>query len=134
MGQIELIIALVGFIVTNAVFVVTIIGAVLYLRADSRANRQEWKAELSEFRASVTSAINKLSDDVAQLGRRLTVLEAKVDALDAKLVTKAEELSVQAERNHRELLIRLAFHHHGDGRYPVAPATDPEPVDPAGGE
>jgi pyrimidine operon attenuation protein/uracil phosphoribosyltransferase len=116
MGQIELIIALVGFIVTNAVFVVTIIGAVLYLRADSRANRQEWKAELSEFRASVTSAINKLSDDVAQLGRRLTVLEAKVDALDAKLVTKAEELSVQAERNHRELLIRLAFHHHGDGR------------------
>ena len=130
MGQIELIIALVGFIVTNAVFVVTIIGAVLYLRADSRANRQEWKAEL----AVVVASLNKLSDAVAQLDRRFTALEAKVDALEVKMDTKVAELSVQVERNHRELLIRLAFHHHGDGRYPVAPATDPEPVDPAGGE
>ena len=37
--------ALVGFVVTIVVFVVTILGAVLYLRADARANRQEWKAE-----------------------------------------------------------------------------------------
>ncbi|MCY4416477.1 MAG: hypothetical protein OXE87_09240 [Chloroflexi bacterium] len=137
MGQLELIIALVGFVGTNAVVVAGITGAVLYLRADARANRQEWKAESEANRqewkaelAVVVASINSLKDDVAQLDRRLTTLEAKVDAVDAKLDSKAEELSAQSQRNHRELLIRLAFHHHGDGRYPVAPATDPDPVDP----
>ena len=127
MDQLELLIALVGFVGTNAVFVGSIIGAVLYLRADARANRQEWKAEL----AVVAASIDGLRGDVAQIDRRLTTLEAKVEALENKLDTKAEELSAQSQRNHRELLIRLAFHHHGDGRHPVAPPTDPEPVDPS---
>lgn len=121
MGQLEIIVALVGF-------VVTIVGAVLYLRADARANRQEWKADL----ATVMGAINGVKDDVAQLDRGLTALEVKVDAMAEKLDTKAEESTVQ--RNHRELLIRLAFHHHGDGRYPVVAATDPEPVNPSEGD
>lgn len=153
----EPIFALVGFVVTIVVFVVTIVGAVLYLRADARANRQEWKAESEanrqewkaemetarrEFKTGleanrqewkadlsmVLGAINGLRDDVAQLNRRVTALEVKVDTLAEKLDTKAEESTVQ--RNHRELLIRLAFHHHGDGRYPVVAATDPEPVNP----
>ncbi len=184
MGQIEFIIALV-------VFVVTIVGAVLYLRADGRANRREWKADLEVFRqewkadleafrqewrteseanlqqwrgeseshrqewkadldasrqewkavleafrqewkadiATVVASVNVLRDAVVRLDQRLTSLEAKVDVLADKLETKAEEATVQ--RNHRELLIRLAFHHHGDGRYPMAAATDPDPVDPA---
>jgi len=143
MVQIEFIIALV-------VFVVTIVGAVLYLRGDSRANRQEWKAEAEANRqewkaeseanrqewkadlATVLDAINGVKDDVAQLDRRLTALEVKVDAMAEKLDTKAEEST--AQRNHRELLIRLAFHHHGDGRYPVVAATDPEPVNPTDGD
>lgn len=135
----EPIFALVGFVVTIVVFVATIVGAVLYLRADARANRQEWKAESEtnrqEWKADlgmVMEAISGLKDDVGQLDRRLTGLEVKVDALAEKLGTKAEESTVQ--RNHRELLIRLAFHHHGDGRYPVVAAADPEPIDPAGGE
>lgn len=127
MGQLELLIALVGVVGTDAVFVGSIIGAVLYLRADARANRQEWKDEL----AVVVASIDGLRGDVAQIDRRLTTLEAKVEALENKLDTKAEELSAQSQRNHRELLIRLAFHHHGDGRHPVAPPTDPEPVDPS---
>ena len=133
MGQLELMIALVGFVGTNAVVIAGIIGAVLYLRADARANRQEWKAEseanrqewkaeLAEFRTSVTDAVNQLS-------QRVGALEIRVAALDARVEASEEKLSSQAERNHRELLIRLAFHHHGDGRYPVAPATDPDPVD-----
>ena len=121
MDQIELIIALV-------VFVGTSVGAVLYLRSEARANRQEWKAEL----AVVVASINSVKDDVAQLNQRVTALETKFDALNAKLDAKVEELSEQARRNHRELLIRLAFHHHGDGRYPVAPATDPDAGDTAG--
>ncbi|MYC32713.1 MAG: hypothetical protein F4X64_06010 [Chloroflexi bacterium] len=157
----EPIFALVGFVVTIVVFVVTIVGAVLYLRADARANRQEWKAESEANRqewkaetetnrrewkteleanrqewkadlATVLDAINGVKDDVAQLDRRLTALEVKVDAMAEKLDTKAEESTVQ--RNHRELLIRLAFHHHGDGRYPVVAATDPEPVNPTDGD
>lgn len=170
----EPLIALVGFAITIAVFLVTVVGAVLYLRADARtsrlewkaeseANRQEWKAESEANRrewkaeseanrqelktgleanrqewkagleanrqewktdlAMVMVAINGLRDDVARLDRRLTALEIKVDAVE-------EKLSSQAERNHRELLIRLAFHHHGDGRYPISAAADPEPVDP----
>ena len=165
MVQIEFIIALV-------VFVVTIVGAVLYLRGDARANRQEWKAESEANRqewkaemdanrqewkaemdanrrewkaemdanrqewkadlAMVMAAINGLKDDVAQLDRRLTGLEVKVDTLAENLNSKAEETTVQ--RNHRELLIRVAFHHHGDGRYPVVAATDPDPVDPTDGD
>ena len=74
----------------------------------------------------VTSAIDNLTQRVSTLENRVVGLDAKVDALE-------ERLSAQAERNHRELLIRLAFHHHGDGRYPVAPATDPDPVDPYDG-
>ena len=144
MGQLELMIALVGFVGTNAVVIAGIVGAVLYLRADARANRQEWKAEseanrqewkaeseanrqewkaeLAEFKTSVTDAINQLSQRVGALEIRVAALESRVEASE-------EKLSSQAERNHRELLIRLAFHHHGDGRYPVAPATDPDPVD-----
>ena len=82
MGQLELMIALVGFVGTNAVVIAGIIGAVLYLRADARANRQEWKAEseanrqewkaeLAEFRTSVTDAVNQLSQRVGALEIRV---------------------------------------------------------------
>ena len=157
MGNIELIISLV-------VFVAAIVGAVLYLRADARANRQEskeetaalkqeWKEDLAAFKADVNAALGRLSVDIEGLAQlvaaletrvgaletrvgaletRVGVLEVKVEALDAKIDTKANELSAQMQRNHRELLIRLAFHHHGDGRYPVSAATDPDPVDAAG--
>ena len=157
----EPVIALVGFLVTIVLSVVTIVGAVLYLRADARANRQEWRAESEtnrqewktemetnrrewkaeleanrqEWKADlsmVLGAINGLRDDVGRLDQRLTALEVKVDILAEKLGTKAEESTVQ--RNHRELLIRVAFHHHGDGRYPVVAAMDPEPVNPTDGD
>ena len=122
----------IGQIITLAVFVATIIGAVLYLRADARANCQEFKNDLAEFRAEFNAAISKLSADIEGLNQRVTVLESKVEALDTKIDTRVAELSAQMQRNHRELLIRLTFHHHGDGRYPVSAATDPDPVDPAG--
>lgn len=143
MGFVELIISLV-------VFVGALLGAVLYLRADARAIRQEFRNDLSEFKSEFNgqlsefrsefngrltefnAAISKLTADIEGLSQRVTVLESKVEALDTKIDTKAAELSAQMQRNHRELLIRLAFHHHGDGRYPVSAATDPEPVDPAG--
>lgn len=154
MASIELIISLV-------VFLATAVGVVLYLRADARATRQEFRNDLAEFRSAVNGqlaelraeltghraevngqlaefkaelneAISKLSGDIERLNQRVTVLEARVEALDMKIDTKTAELSAQMQRNHRELLIRLAFHHHGDGRYPVSAATDPEPVDPSG--
>ncbi len=150
MGQLELVIALVVFVGTMVAFGGTMVGAILYLRSDARANRQEWKAESEanrqewkaeseanrqEWKADlsmVLGAINGLRDDVGRLDQRLTALEVKVDILAEKLGTKAEESTVQ--RNHRELLIRVAFHHHGDGRYPVVAATDPEPVNPTDGD
>ena len=122
----------IGQIVMVAVFVATMIGAVLYLRADARANRQEWKEDLATFKADVNAALGKLSADIEVLNQRVTALESKVEALDTKIDTKTAELSAQMQRNHRELLIRLAFHHHGDGRYPVSAATDPDPVDSSG--
>ena len=128
----------IGQIVTLVVFVATIIGAVLYLRADARAIRQEFRNDLAESRAEFNAAMDILSSDIRALAQRVTALEtrvggleARVEALDTKIDTRAAELSAQMQRNHRELLIRLAFHHHGDGRYPVSAATDPEPVDPA---
>jgi hypothetical protein len=30
------------------------------------------------------------------------------------------------------LFLVTASHHHGDGRYPVSAATNPDPVDPSG--
>ena len=125
--------ALVGFVVTIVVFVVTILGAVLYLRADARANRQEWKAESEanrqEWKAEITELRTSVTDAINQLSQRVGALEIRVAGLESRVEASEEKLSSQAERNHRELLIRLAFHHHGDGRYPVAPATDPDPVD-----
>ncbi len=118
----------VGQIVTLVVFVATIIGAALYLRADARANRREFRDDLAESRAEIDVAISKLSADIESLNQRVTALESKVEALDTKIDTKTAELSAQMQRNHRESLIRLAFHHHGDDRYPVSAATDPEPV------
>ena len=133
----------IGQIVMVVVFVATMIGAVLYLRADARANRQEsrdelaafrqeWKEDLATFKTDVNAALGKLSADIEVLNQRVTALESKVEALDTKIDTKTAELSAQMQRNHRELLIRLAFHHHGDGRYPVSAATDPDPVDSSG--
>ena len=91
-------------------------------------SRREWKDDL----ATVLKSINGLRDDVTQLNRKVTALEVKVDILTERLGAKAEKATVHG--NHRELLIRLAFHHHGDGRYPVVAATDPEPVNPTDGD
>ena len=101
-------------------------------RAELIGHRAEVNGQLAEFRAEFNSAISKLSADIEGLNQRVMVLESKVEALDTKIDAKAAELSAQMQRNHRELLIRLAFHHHGDGRYPVSAATDPDPVDPSG--
>lgn len=128
----------IGQIVTLVVFVATVIGAVLYLRAnrhefknDLAELKSDFNGQLAEFRAEFNAAIRKLSADIESLNQRVAVLESKVEALDPKIDTKTAELSAQMQRNHRELLIRLAFRHHGDGRYPVSAATDPDPVDPA---
>ena len=94
--------------------------------------KSDFNGQLAEFRADFNAAISKLSADIDGLNQRVTALESKVEALDTKIDTKTAELSAQMQRNHRELLIRLAFHHHGDGRYPVSAATDPDPVDPSG--
>ncbi|MDE2786070.1 MAG: hypothetical protein OXL37_05340, partial [Chloroflexota bacterium] len=107
-------------------------GQLAEFRAELTGHRAEVNGQLAEFRAEFNAAVSKLSTDIEGLNQRVTVLESKVEALDTKIDTKTAELSAQMQRNHRELLIRLAFHHHGDGRYPVSAATDPDPVDPSG--
>ena len=92
MEQIEL-------LVSAVVFFVTMAGLGCYLRSDARANR----AILTElFRGE----IGRLDQKIGAVEERLS---QRIDAVESTL-------SAQMQANHRELLLRLAFHHHGDGR------------------
>lgn len=99
--------------------VVTVMAAIaglgFYLRSDMRSN-QAVLAEL--FR----SEIGRLDQKIDSVEERLN---QRIDGIETRLTN-------QMQANHRELLLRLAFHHHGDGRYPIVPSSDPEPVDPTG--
>lgn len=108
------------FVITLVVFIATIAGGVLLLRADARSQRREGRDELR-------TAIRE-SDE--RQNQRMDAVEAR---LNQRMDTLQNALLTQMQANHRELLLRLAFHHHGDGRYPVVPSTDPDPVDPTGG-
>lgn len=180
-GHIQLIIALV-------VFVVTIVTAVLYMRSDARSNRQEIMAAVdglakevaslgqrvtalevafdafkeqtdarfnaqdahtdARFNAQDAQADARFNDLETRLGARIDALKAQSDArfnaledqtdarfnaLEARLGARIDALAQQMQHNHRELLVRLALHHHGDGRYPVAPSADLD-AEPAGSD
>ena len=64
-------------IIPVVMIVAAIIGAVLYLRADARANRQEVRADIAALSASV-----------AQVIERVTALETRVDGLETSLNAK----------------------------------------------
>jgi septal ring factor EnvC (AmiA/AmiB activator) len=86
---------------------------------------------------SVEERLNQRVDGLAELFRsEIGRLDQKIDSVEERLNQRIDgvetRLTNQMQANHRELLLRLAFHHHGDGRYPIVPSSDPEPVDPTG--
>ena len=92
-------------------------------------------AKINALAESTASGFRALQAD---FNAKMDALEARVnarmDALEANFDAKINALAQQMQHNHQDLLVRLAFHHHGDGRYPVAPATEPNPALPAGGD
>jgi Tfp pilus assembly protein PilN len=85
----------------------------------------------------VEERLNQRVDGLAELFRsEIGRLDQKIDSVEERLNQRIDgvetRLTNQMQANHRELLLRLAFHHHGDGRYPIVPSSDPEPVDPTG--
>ena len=121
------------FVIAMVVFVITIVGAVLYMRADSRATRQEIAALAGEV-GSLSQRVTALEVEVkafreqtdARFDAQREQTDARFDAQDARLGARIDGLAYQMQQNHRELLLRLALHHHGDGRYPVVPSADPD--------
>jgi hypothetical protein len=105
----------IDLIATVVTVLAAVVGLGFYLRSDMRAN-QAVLAEL--FRTEIGRLDQKIDSVEERLNQR-------IDALETRLTN-------QMQANHRELLLRLAFHHHGDGRYPIVPSSDPEPVDPTG--
>ena len=76
--------------------------------------------------------------EIASLNQRVTAVEvelkalreqndARCDAQKAQTDARIDVLAQQVRYNHRELLLRLGAHHHGDGHYPVAVHIDPVP-------
>ncbi len=105
----------IDLIATVVTVLAAVVGLGFYLRSDMRAN-QAVLAEL--FRTEIGRLDQKIDSVEERLNQR-------IDALETRLTN-------QMQANHRESLLRLAFHHHGDGRYPIVPSSDPEPVDPTG--
>jgi hypothetical protein len=105
----------IDLIATVVTVLVAVVGLGFYLRSDMRAN-QAVLAEL--FRTEIGRLDQKIDSVEERLNQRIDGVETR--------------LTNQMQANHRELLLRLAFHHHGDGRYPIVPSSDPEPVDPTG--
>jgi hypothetical protein len=105
----------IDLIATVVTLLAAVVGLGFYLRSDMRAN-QAVLAEL--FRTEIGRLDQKIDSVEERLNQRIDGVETR--------------LTNQMQANHRELLLRLAFHHHGDGRYPIVPSSDPEPVDPTG--
>ena len=145
----------IDLIATVVTLLAAVVGLGFYLRSDMRANqavlaelfrteigRLDQKIDSVEERLNqridgVEERLNQRVDGVAELFRsEIGRLDQKIDSVEERLNQRIDgvetRLTNQMQANHRELLLRLAFHHHGDGRYPIVPSSDPEPVDPTG--
>ena len=127
----------IDLIATVVTVMAAIAGLGFYLRSDMRAN-QAVLAEL--FRSEIGRLDQKIDSVEERLNQRIDGVEERlnqrIDGVEERLNQRIDgietRLTNQMQANHRELLLRLAFHHHGDGRYPIVPSSDPEPVDPTG--
>ena len=81
-----------------------------------------FRSEIGRLDQKIDSVEERLNQRIGGVEERLN---QRIDGVETRLTN-------QMQANHRELLLRLAFHHHGDGRYPIVPSSDPEPVDPTG--
>ena len=145
----------IDLIATVVTVLAAVVGLGFYLRSDMRANqavlaelfrteigRLDQKIDSVEERLNqridgVEERLNQRVDGLAELFRsEIGRLDQKIDSVEERLNQRIDgvetRLTNQMQANHRELLLRLAFHHHGDGRYPIVPSSDPEPVDPTG--
>jgi Tfp pilus assembly protein PilN len=127
----------IDLIATVVTLLAAVVGLGFYLRSDMRAN-QAVLAEL--FRTEIGRLDQKIDSVEERLNQRVDGVEERlnqqIDSVEERLNQRIDgvetRLTNQMQANHRELLLRLAFHHHGDGRYPIVPSSDPEPVDPTG--
>ena len=145
----------IDLIATVVTVLAAVVGLGFYLRSDMRANQavlaELFRTEIGRLDQKIDSVeerLNQRVDGLAELFRsEIGRLDQKIDSVEERLnqrIGGVEErlnqridaletrLTNQMQANHRESLLRLAFHHHGDGRYPIVPSSDPEPVDPTG--
>ena len=145
----------IDLIATVVTVLVAVVGLGFYLRSDMRANQavlaELFRSEIGRLDQKIDSVeerlnqrvdgveerLNQRVDGLAELFRsEIGRLDQKIDSVEERLNQRIDgvetRLTNQIQANHRELLLRLAFHHHGDGRYPIVPSSDPEPVDPTG--
>ena len=134
----------IDLIATVVTVLAAVVGLGFYLRSDMRANQavlaELFRTEIGRLDQKIDSVeerLNQRVDGLAELFRsEIGRLDQKIDSVEERLNQRIDgvetRLTNQMQANHRELLLRLAFHHHGDGRYPIVPSSDPEPVDPTG--
>ena len=134
----------IDLIATVVTLLAAVVGLGFYLRSDMRANQavlaELFRTEIGRLDQKIDSVeerLNQRVDGLAELFRsEIGRLDQKIDSVEERLNQRIygveTRLTNQMQANHRELLLRLAFHHHGDGRYPIVPSSDPEPVDPTG--
>ena len=116
----------IDLIATVVTVMAAIAGLGFYLRSDMRSNQavlaELFRSEIGRLDQKIDSVEERLNQRIDEVEERLN---QRIDGIETRLTN-------QMQANHRELLLRLAFHHHGDGRYPIVPSSDPEPVDPTG--
>lgn len=97
------------FIVVLWLYCAGMIGVVLYSRYLHRVERREFREGLAEVVADIKRARTTFATNGTVGGRE----QPRCHCCGGPLLVTSS-------------------HHHGDGRYPVSAATDPEPVDPSG--
>jgi DNA anti-recombination protein RmuC len=138
----------IDLIATVVTLLAAVVGLGFYLRSDMRANQavlaELFRTEIGRLDQKIDSVEERLNQRVDGVEERLNQridgveerLNQQIDSVEERLNQRIDgvetRLTNQMQANHRELLLRLAFHHHGDGRYPIVPSSDPEPVDPTG--
>jgi Tfp pilus assembly protein PilN len=138
----------IDLIATVVTLLAAVVGLGFYLRSDMRANQavlaELFRTEIGRLDQKIDSVEERLNQRIDGVEERLNQridgveerLNQRIDGVEERLNQRIDgvetRLTNQMQANHRELLLRLAFHHHGDGRYPIVPSSDPEPVDPTG--
>ncbi len=83
-------------IATLVVFAATMVGLIVYLRAEARSSRAEWKAELGELKSDIRTSKDVLCEQLIQrLDESEYRLAQRIDKFEYRLTQRMDQFEAR---------------------------------------